>query len=259
MSRRVESDASVILSTEIVERTAIVLLRFPCLDYFSNVRIGEVCVGSDSASPTTTSSSATKATIADPKEKKMPSGEARKRPRTVVDTDSTPLSGRGLRDDQALSATAYAFDPSTVLKFVDGTLGTDRPRLRMVCQAVGQDLHPAEIGSAAEVHEYEGAWIDPLEFANASCTRSNMAVVQLVPEATGGCVVGVQDCSRPATLASHPAEGRTADEVLVRPRVRGVQRSSMLEVTPSGLRHVPRWRYGAVLVPDAVLEMRRVK
>lgn len=298
----------------IVERSTLILLRFPCLDYFGNVHIGEAQGRADGTSRSED--------LQGPSTAPQVLPATRKRPRSAASVQDGRRAAAAIASS---SPAIYAFRPSDVMHFVRGTLQSDTPRLRMAdvnsistssthvangepgqFEGVKGEFPVPDASLAGACQEFEGSWLTPSDhFTNASGTRSNMAVVELLPEGRdlqdeGAMLarrgtpgedtsapsqrVPASSAAPPATLAEHPAEGTTLDGVYVRRRVRGAQRAGeapgavagaagtaghstrgttavprMVEVTSAGSHKVPRWVYGQVMVPDAVLEMRRVR
>ena len=214
---------------EEIERTSLILVRFPALDYFANVHIGERSLGC----------------VIDPaSEDNVKKNPSRKRQRAHSSSMAGSVKKESAEEGASHEQQVYLFDPTSCLRFVGDSLTSEAPRL---CVTSGEDCQV-----------FTGTWTSP---NGADQRRSNVVIVQLKreaekePQATHE-VTGRKP--RPASLLAHPPEGLTIDEVYVKPRTRGSQRKAMLEVTPAGQTKVAKWQYSDVMVPDAILDMRRV-
>ena len=209
---------------EIAERSTVILVRFPTLDFFANVHLGERI---------------------EPKDRSLP-------PLAGDGTASTKASRKRPRGPATVDAHRYVFDPDATMKFVGNSLTSASPRLRVATSVEKRDDDDDDRGVTWA--EFTGTWQAAGRVVEG---KANTVVVHLKPDGSpaGG---GAEEVKRPASLLTHPEEGRTRDEVLVTQKIRGVQRKGMLEVSQAGLVKGPKWQYAEVLVPEAVLEMRRV-
>ena len=224
------------LEEEEIERTTLVLVRFPALDYFANVHIGERTLGS----------------VADAaKEDNVTKNPRRKRQRAHSSSTAASVKKESAEDGGRLCGSLdqqmYMFDPTSCLSFVGDSLTSEAPQL---CVTSGEDCQV-----------FTGTWTSPGGGAlkHPDQSRSNVVIVQLKRDAGKEEQAAAEVTGpRPASLLAHPPEGLTSDEVYVKPRTRGSQRKAMLEVTPAGQTKVAKWHYSDVIVPDAILDMRRV-
>lgn len=233
-----------------------IVLRFPVLDFFGNVHIGEKrsvvpAVSLQTNEPPSVNS------------KNVPTRKRARETQEGTDERSRPTTEEAAMGE----STSYAFEPNSCFKFVGDSLFTDRPVLQ------------AWMGSQTAPVTFVGSWAPTSQFSNAAATGCNKVVVQLSQE-TAGCDSSTQtSLLRPASVLAHPDGGFTEDDALFSSSLRGKKilpthigtDANAGMVNPRkwfrgvvGVTAVAaasgdcRWVYKKVLMPDGILEMQRL-